>query len=127
MLKELSIDGLIDDSGRITEIVDKENGIPLTDNGQVMNDWRLYSNVQCVYDAWEMDADWEKGLIADAFKTECDLTVGPYYAEVEVRRSFGASSSVQKIRVTDGSRRVDFVTEVNWQEDRKMLKTHLKL
>ncbi len=115
---------LIDYSGRITEIVDKENGIPLTDNGQVMNDWRLYENVQCVYDAWEMDADWEKGLIADAFKTECDLTVGPYYAEVEVRRSFGASSSVQKIRLTDDSRRVDFVTEVNWQEDRKMLKTH---
>lgn len=116
----------IDRHGRVTELIDKENGLPLMDIGQKMNDWRLYNNVQCVYDAWEMDADWEKGLIRDAFRTECTLQSGYGYSEVLVKRTFGRSSSEQRIRLYLHYRRLDFITSVDWQEDRKLLKTHFE-
>lgn len=117
---------LTDRSGCITEFTDKLNGLQLLDNGQRMNDWRLYDNVQCVYDAWEMDANWEKGIIENAFTAECYARRETNCAEVVIKRSFGHSSSIQRIMLTDGSRRVDFVTDVDWREDRKLLKAHFE-
>ena len=116
---------MIDRQGRIVSLLDKDNQVPLLGPGQLMNDWRLYQNVQTVYDAWELDRDWARDRLDDPFETDVALTRrDPSCCEITVRRRFGQSDSEQVIRLYASSRRVDFVTRVNWQERRRMLKAH---
>ena len=113
--------------GSIVSLTDRENGLPLLSEGQRMNDWRLYANVQAVYDAWEMDRDWESRRVPEAFETEVTLvSSGGAAAECRVLRRFSQSRAVQTIRLTASSRRVDFETELDWHERRRMLKAHFE-
>ena len=117
----------IDASGRITELFDLENGVPLMDEGQKMNDWRLYKNVQTVYDAWEMDREWKSGYMEDAVRGTVSLVKDTgFCAAIAVDYAFGQSSARQIIRLTAHTRRIDFITTVDWHERRKMLKAHFE-
>lgn len=117
----------VDRKGRIVALKDLENGREMLKPGQVMNDWRLYQNVQTVYDGWELDQDWPSRILPDAIEAEAYLqNAGPHLAEVKIIRRFGNSSSVQILRVYGNSRRVDFETEVDWQERHRMLKAHFE-
>ncbi|MDD3335126.1 MAG: glycoside hydrolase family 38 C-terminal domain-containing protein [Eubacteriales bacterium] len=117
----------IDENGCVCDLTDLENGLPLMQPKQRMNDWRLYQNVQTVYDAWELDRDYETYRMEAPFQTTLQLTAqSPALCEATVERRFGQSWAKQKIRVYASSRRVDFVTEIDWQERRKLLKTHFE-
>ena len=117
----------VDGQGRIIDLLDKENGCPMLNPGQVMNDWRLYQNVQTVYDAWEMDFAWETGYMEDAVHAEARvLRNTDKCVEIEVNYSFGQSSAVQTIRLRAEEKRVDFITRVDWCERRKLLKAHFE-
>ncbi len=118
---------LIAPDGSVTELRDRENGLSLLAPGQRMNDWRLYANVQAVYDAWELDRDWPSRRIPDAFSASVRLIcAGPRVCEAEIRRSFSRSSSVQVVRLAAASRRVDFETRLDWHERHRMLKAHFE-
>ena len=111
--------------GRIIALTDKENGLPLMAPGQKMNDWRLYQNVEPVYDAWEMSRDWELGLLPDAITARAELTeTTPSRCVITVHYTFGSSSAKQQIILRASSRRVDFVTHVDWKERHRLLKAH---
>ena len=117
----------VDRAGRIVELTDLENGLPLLNPGQVMNDWRLYQNVQSVYDGWELDRDWPTRVMPGAVSARVRLTEsGPKTAELEIHRSFGSSRSLQRMRLYASSRRIDFETETDWQERHRMLKAHFE-
>ena len=95
--------------------------------GQVMNDWRLYKNVQTVYDAWEMDREWQQGLMPEAIKAEAHISRNkPDCAEITVDYAFGESTARQKIRLRPMERQLTFETDVDWHERRKMLKAHFE-
>ena len=118
---------IVDAKGRIISFLDKDGGCPLLKQGQVMNDWRLYQNVQTVYDAWEMDSAWETGFLEDAVKADVRLTrQRDVCAEITVEYTFGQSRAVQLIRLRAEEKRVDFITRVDWRERRKMLKAHFE-
>ena len=51
-----------------------------------------------------------------------DLETAPGHATVVVRRTFGASSLVQRIVLAAGSPSVEIVTEVDWHEQQQLLK-----
>ncbi len=113
--------------GEITSLTDSESGLPLLNPGQRMNDWRLYQNIQPVYDAWEMDSEWESRLLPGSFISRAEITRNtPECCEITVHRTFGRSSSDQVIRLFASSRRVDFDTLVDWQERHRMLKAHFE-
>lgn len=117
----------VDPKGRIVALTDKENGISLLEPGMVMNDWRLYKNVQAVYDAWELDRDWQEGYLPQAITvsvTPGDCQKG--WCELIIRRAFGESRSRQTMRLYASSRRVDFETQVDWHERHKLLKVHFE-
>ncbi len=117
----------VDRRGRIVSLTDRENGLPLLQHGDVMNDWRLYQNVQTVYDGWELDRDWPTRLIPDAVQGEVRLiTAKPEVAELQITRRFGNSRAVQTLRLFGSRRRIDFETEVDWQERHRMLKVHFE-
>ena len=118
---------VVDAAGCIIALEDKENGLPLMEKGIKMNDWRLYQNVECVYDAWEMSRDWKACLLPGSISAKAQLTENtPQRVTITVERSFGQSKAVQKIVLHASSRRIDFKTHVDWQERHKLLKTHFE-
>ena len=128
-LKNSFLEAEIDRRGRVTALRTITNGSKRSylNPGQVMNDWRLYKNVQTVYDAWEMDREWKKGLMPEAVKAEAHISRNtPECAEITVSYAFGESTARQIIRLRPLEKQLTFETEVDWHERRKMLKAHFE-
>ncbi len=118
----------IDRRGRVVALTDKRNGLSLLAPGQVMNDFRLYRNVEPVYDGWEMSRDWRENLIRDGIQPvfcrigECSGTKVRLDLEVVA----GGSSVEQSITLRAESPYLEFFAFVDWQERRKLLKVHFE-
>ncbi len=108
----------VDSQGAITQIIDKRNGLPLMNPGQKMNDWRLYQNVEPVYDGWEMSRDWRDGLQDTDWHAKCELMNDV----LRVTRCFGESKAENTIALVND--RIEISARVDWQERRKLLKVH---
>lgn len=84
---------------------------------------QIHSDLPNANDAWDVDIFYkEQGR--DLLDVE-RIAAGPSdvcQASVQITRMFGASRIEQTIIMRAGSRRVDFVTEVDWNEDHKLLK-----
>ena len=116
---------MVDRQGAITQIIDKRNGVPLMKPGQKMNDWRLYQNVEPVYDGWEMSRDWRDGLLETDWHAQCEIRMtreGERY--LAVRYAFGESCAEMSLWLRGD--RVEVKAEVEWQERRKLLKVHFE-
>ena len=80
-------------------------------------------------DAWDVEAH-TLALEPDVLVGVDSITVdtdGPMVGAVEVRRSFGSSSISQSYVLRAGSSRLDVVTDVDWQEDERLLKAAFPL
>lgn len=111
----------VDRQGAVTSIMDKRNGVPLMDAGQKMNDWRLYENIEPVYDGWEMSRDWRKHRLDGAISAVCTPIAGESAGLLADYRIGGSTAQVT-IRLEDD--RVTFACHVDWQERRRLLKVH---
>ena len=109
----------VDRQGTITQIIDKRNGLPLMNPGQRMNDWRLYENVEVVYDGWEMSRDWKKRKL-DEPEACCTLDGDA----LRVERRFGESLARETIALVNDH--VEISATVDWHERRKLLKVHFE-
>ncbi len=117
----------VDKQGAITSIIDKRNGLPLMNPGQKMNDWRLYENVEVVYDAWEMSRDWCKRRVDTDFHAECRIMANtPQLADLAVTYTFGDSKAEMIIRLEAGADQIVVHADVDWHERRKLLKVHFE-
>ena len=75
------------------------------------------------YDAWDLDEYYAKCTTElVAVESVEVLDDGPLVTSVRVVRTFGASRIEQRIVLRAGSARVDFVTDVAWHENEKVLK-----
>lgn len=83
----------------------------------------LHEDIPNNADAWDVDIFYrEKDQVLDAIDQLELVENGPLRASVRLVRSFGKSRLMQKIILRTGSARIDFVTEVEWQETQKFLK-----
>lgn len=110
----------VDNQGAITKIIDKRNGLPLMNPGQKMNDWRLYQNVEPVYDGWEMSRDWHDGLLETDWNAKCSVMGNMLL----VTRRFGESKAENTIALVND--RIEISAHVDWNERRKLLKVHFE-
>jgi len=117
-----------DPDGRLTRVFDLDHDRDVLPEGAVGNLFQLHEDRPRDYDAWDVDRDYLDSvtdLVGDGVTGPVAIDVveaGGLRGSVRFRRSFGASVIDQKIVLTAGSRRVDFVTEVDWHEDHKFLK-----
>ena len=114
----------VDRQGVITSIFDKRNGLPLMNPGQKMNDWRLYENVEVVYDGWEMSRDWQKRRVDAGMRIKCGLYEDDGETCIEVDYDFGQSGANMGIRLHGD--RIEISAGVDWYERRKLLKVHFE-
>ncbi|MHB9758055.1 alpha-mannosidase [Streptomyces sp. BYX5S] len=119
----------IDSDGLLTSVRDLANGGRETlTPGSRGNLLQLHPDHPTQYDAWDLDAHYRH--------TRTDLTAaesvelveeGPLRVSVRVTRSFGKSRITQEYRLAADSRRLDVVTDVDWQESEKVLKAAFPL
>jgi len=106
--------------GSIASIFDKENQQEVMVEGARGNLLAVYEDNG---DAWDFNLNYDEKTFG-YFKLESSVAKlnGPA-AELRQAYTFGDSRLTQKIRLFSGSRRLDFITEVDWKETHKMLRT----
>ena len=102
----------------IVSVFDKQAGREVLSAGAEANRLEVYEDYPREYDAWEItDYYRQKMWLADGVES-----VRPLERGFRVRRRYQASTITQDILLTRGSKRIDFVTEIDWQEDHVLLK-----
>jgi alpha-mannosidase len=110
-------------TGNIRSIRDHRHDREVLAPGHPGNVFQLHRDLPNNYDAWDVDAFYLEscqevgGLKALEVVEDTELR-----AVVRVEREFGASSIIQHIALCAGSARIDFDTDIDWQEEHKFLK-----
>lgn len=108
--------------GHITSIYDKQNSWEvLADVGNVLT---IYEDKPMKYDAWDIEIFHIQKHQPVTSIESIELTeIGELLAEVTFKWRFNNSQIKQKMRVYTANRRIDFITEVVWNDYNKLLKT----
>ncbi|HZO87934.1 MAG TPA: alpha-mannosidase [Chthonomonadaceae bacterium] len=128
-------------TGLITRILDKDserevlsetyardqNGNPVGEPvvSACANQFQLFEDKPLFWDAWDIDVyAFEKHRIVTELDSVEVIENGPVRGAIRFARTLpgGRSRITQTVRLTAGSARLDFVTEVDWHESEKMLK-----
>jgi alpha-mannosidase len=111
----------INAKGHLTSVYDLQaKREALSGPGNVLH---LHEDIPNLWDAWDVDVFYkEKSETLDGIDELSVVENGPLRAIVRVKRTFGKSLLEQDIILRAGSARIDFPTELNWQESQKMLK-----
>jgi len=112
-----------DDRGLLTSIRDKEASREVLSPGARANLFQLHDDNPAQWDAWDIDIDYRDTVtdLSDLLTQEVELA-GPLRAAVRFTREFGRSRVSQRVVLDAGSRVLRFETNVDWQEEHKLLK-----
>ncbi|MFE4540529.1 alpha-mannosidase [Streptomyces scopuliridis] len=127
-LRNQQLEVVIDADGLLASVRDLVAGREVLAPGGRGNLLQLHPDHPNQWDAWDIDRHYRRRHtdLTDADSVEL-IEEGPLRAAVRVVRTFGASRITQEIRLTADTRRVDIVTEVDWQESEKVLKAAFPL
>ncbi|NIA15170.1 MAG: alpha-mannosidase [Nitrospiraceae bacterium] len=113
-----------DSAGKIARLVDKDADREIVQPGRRINDFYSAQNVPIYWDAFDIEAYYrdmiesEDGLLAKEVVED-----GPLFITYRLRYAIGRHSTLtQDLTFYAHSRRIDFKTEVDWHERRRMLK-----
>lgn len=112
---------VINNCGEVISFTDKQSGRDFA--AGPMNRLLMFKDVPRKFDAWDIDSNY----ILQAIQLDEPVTVSicessGFRAVVHVERKVQHSTFAQDIILKTGSRRLDFVTHVNWQELHRLLK-----
>ncbi len=111
----------LNSAGEITSIYDKQEERELLSG--VGNHFLMFKDVPALFDAWDIDSMYRETPVALESNAEIEvLATGPLYGALRVTRTLHHSRLSQEIILARGSRRLDFITEIDWQERHKLLK-----
>ncbi|NRF92050.1 alpha-mannosidase [Paenibacillus frigoriresistens] len=105
--------------GSVLSIFDKELGREVIAAGEAGNVLSIYHDDG---DAWDFPEDYAGTKPAQMKLMQSKAYVSGPKAVVEQEYHYGKSVLTQKVILTAGSKRIDFETDVDWQEDSKMLR-----
>jgi len=110
-------------NGEIVSAYDKEAGRNILKPGTVGNQLSLYIDHPNNWDAWDVDFFYTDELVEHARPVKAAKVVdGPVRQVLEFELAIGSSTLKQRAVLTARGKRVDFQTEVDWHEMRKMLR-----
>ena len=110
-------------AGQITSLWDNKAGREVVAPGEAANRFLAFEDKPLRFDAWDIDIFYqEKEWAADDPAEIVVLEQGPVRGQVQVKRRFLDSTIAQRITVYADTPRIDFETEVDWQERQTLLK-----
>jgi len=110
----------LSENGDLISVFDKIAGRETLRAGEIGNTLAVYEDFG---DAWDFASDYAAAPPAYFALTDAEAFVDGPKAVVKQTRTFGASTLTQEISLTAGIRRLEFRTQVDWQEDNQMLRT----
>ncbi len=111
----------LDRQGRITSLISRAGGYEYAQ--EPLNQWKLYRDVNVDYDAWELGQMYEQA--PEALSDSCTVRIEAYSdgsVTAVVKRQERYFTAEQRIRFRKDSARIDFETEIDWQERHRILK-----
>ena len=110
-------------NGGLARFFDKTSGREVLPAGQYGNQFQAFEDRPLNWDAWDVDIFYDdKVWIAELPDSIEWIETGPLRQTLEIRRQILNSTIVQRISLNRGSARLDFETEVDWQERHVLLK-----
>jgi alpha-mannosidase len=91
------------------------------------NVFHLYKDVPDIWDAWDVNSMTESAALEVTLDEPVEIEVlqsGPLSASLRLCRKLHDSELEQIITLNHSSRRIDFITTVDWQESHKLLKVN---
>ena len=107
------------EDGTIISVFDNENQREVIQTGTFANELAIYHDDG---DAWDFPVDYEYRVAGKFELVSSEAFLDGPQAVMKQVRQYGNSTMTQKIILTAGSRRIDFETEVEWDERHKMLR-----
>ena len=112
------------ENGEIASLYDKENS-RMVSCGQPMNRFAAFEDKPQRFDAWDIDVYYkEKPYQAFALESTEIAECGAERAVLRRTWRFNRSTLTQDLILYRRSRRIDFVTTVDWKEEQVFLKTY---
>ena len=113
----------LDALGRIHRLTDLEHGREVLAPGECGNALTVFEDRPVGWDAWDIDVFFEDrpDPVNDLRRMRVEED-GPLRAAVQLEWRHRASTIRQTVRLAAGSRRLEFDTEVDWQESHALLK-----
>lgn len=88
----------------------------------VGNRFLMFKDVNTCYDAWELGSMYENLPVDLEKKAKITAQMISGTATVTINKQLGESRLEQMVILRDDSKRLEFVTEIDWQEKHKLLK-----
>ncbi|MFP4105725.1 MAG: glycoside hydrolase family 38 C-terminal domain-containing protein [Phycisphaerae bacterium] len=122
-LENTELKVLFDEFGQVTSIFDKNAKRELADGP--CNSLKMYRDVPMKYDAWDIDPMYRDMPVELPEKANIEVaTEGNLLGRLKITRKIHNSSVTQWVTLRRESRRLDFETTVDWQEQHKLLKVN---
>ena len=117
-----------DGNGQIAGLFDKENRREVLQAGKTGNLLRVFEDKPIYYDNWDIDIYYtEKFWDVTDLKEFRWTETGPVRATLYIERAFSNSTIAQDIHFYADTRRIDFVTTVDWHEHQHLLKVQFPI
>ncbi|MEM0946963.1 MAG: glycoside hydrolase family 38 C-terminal domain-containing protein [Pseudomonadota bacterium] len=113
----------INHAGQVARLWDKSEEREILAGGLTGNVLQLFEDRPLVWDAWDIDPFFEDRLEVLDSPASLDVVEDtPVRVSLRVTRRFKSSMIQQDIRLTSVSKRIDFVSSVDWHETHTLLK-----
>ena len=115
-----------DARGELVRALDKETGRETLRSGENGNVFSLFVDRPNNFEAWDVDLFYENEERTGVEPvSRSKVTVGPVESTLSFAWKVGAASAIrQTVKLAANSKRLDFVTEVDWHESRRMLRVN---
>lgn len=114
----------LNERGQLVSLFDKINARQVLASGARGNVFQVFEDKPMAFDAWDIDIYYqEKMKEIDNLVEAVVEEVGPLRGVLRLRWKFCDSVITQRIALYQHSPRIDFRTEVDWQEKQVLLKT----
>jgi alpha-mannosidase len=109
--------------GDITRILDKKAEREVLPDGALANQWIAYEDRPLNWDAWDIEVFYDdKSWITEPATSIKVLNEGPLVGTLEITRQILSSPYTQRISLNHNSSRLDFETEIDWRDQKVLLK-----
>lgn len=111
------------DSGQLTRLYDREAERDVLAEGARGNVFQIFEDKPLRFDAWDIDLFYQEKMreVVDLRSVKVK-EVGPLRAVIRFEWSFKNSTIEQEMILYSNCRRIDFQTEVDWQERQQLMK-----
>ena len=107
---------------RVIEGLDKQTNVAFITRDNPANILALYDDHPQNWDAWDIDEYYAKMPLETAKVIECKPFAGPVRSGFMAKLAIGNSTLTHAITLDGMSKRLDFVTDVDWNEHHKFLR-----